>query len=135
VLAALQQGPGTTAELAARLGWPVKRTGGNVQWQRRKGRVEMRDGRWYLVGAPASTPAVSAPAAPAPTAPLKSTAELFLEALETGPSTVAALRSFATANGRPVRDDFLAGNILHQLEKRGQVAWDGRTWSLRKKGA
>ncbi len=116
--------PGTVREIAQRLGRDVKKTSGMLAYLKKNGKVTLADGVWSAAGAASARPVKTAE-------PSKTTAELFVEALASGPADAGELMTYAQRCGKPIQDKFHAGNILRQMEKRGEVVEgpEGR-WAL-----
>ncbi len=115
---------------------------GNLYYLRSRGRAVHEGETWRPVdGKPAQAapvrtrkrratqPAAAEPAASGPAEPRMTTADLFLEQLESGPATTRELLTGAQRAGKPVANEHMASNILRTLEKRGQVRQgDGERW-------
>lgn len=114
--------PGTTTEIASRLGAEMKSVHSALHTLRERGEVSGggRGAPWTRAKAKRSEPTAPGP---------QTTRDLFKEALATGPHTEAELLRYARANGKSPTES-IAGEILNTMAKRGEAVFDedGNRW-------
>ncbi|MCE5309662.1 MAG: hypothetical protein LLG20_18665 [Acidobacteriales bacterium] len=138
----LAQLPGTLAEISLRLGWDKHRVSLHLNAMRKNGQIKNVDGKWTSLAEPGplAEKVVAEPPEP-PTvrdlkqelnapkpddsddAPRITNRGLIHQALTEGPKTLIGVAQWVRAHGRPAMNTELAGVLLPQMERDGQVEW------------